>query len=198
MNKIEFFSNTLTADPENPIISGYAVLFNKESRPMDYFGFNYKTVISPNAFSIESDTDVKLLLEHDTKQILAREKNNSLTFEKDDKGLKFTATLGKSRIQRDVVELIRQGIYSNMSFGVQVLDQEWDEDVDPAIRTITSGKLLEFSIVSDPQFSDTNVDLLVASNEVDSAVKKHVESKNEKVLLQQQLKFSKIIESINL
>jgi len=199
-NKIEFFAYSLESDKDSNTLTGYAVVFNSNSRLMEDYAGEYYTVIDPSALQRREGRDVKLLLEHDNKQILARENNGSLIVSTDEKGMRFEANLGNSLLQRDVVELVSQGIYSAMSFGVLVQDEKWETYEDkPAVRTITKGELLEFSIVSEPAFESTN--LLVASDEDFSRKqylekleeqKKEEEIKNHNLLLQQQAKLLKL------
>jgi len=197
-NKIELFAATLEANKEQNILTGYAVLFNEKSKLMERYGNEFYTMVSPSAFDPTEQTDIKLLLEHDPSQILAREQNGSLKFSKDDKGLKFEAFLGNSMLQRDVVELVSQGLYSAMSFGVSVLDEDWEEFSDsPPVRTITKGDIFEFSVTASPMFEATNC--MVASDtdtSADAYFRNKENAENAKKLLEQQTKFFEMLSKI--
>lgn len=189
-NKIEFFTYSLSADKEENKLSGYAVLFDTKSKLMNMYGQEYFTKIGKDSLYVAKNDDMKLLLEHDHTQILAREKNGSLKVFSDDKGIRFEAELGNSMLQRDVVELVRQGIYTQMSFGVLIDEQSWEEFSDgPPVRTITKGQMFEFSVVSSPLFEETSVNLMVASDKDTSAesyFKQKEQAENDKLLLSQQ------------
>lgn len=138
-------------------ITGHAAVFNSLSEPI--WGM-FREQIKPGAFkkSIKED-DVRALFNHDASIVLGRnDSGGSLRMEEDKKGLKVDITPPDTQAARDVVELIRSGLVSQMSFGFYVRAEEWefkDEDLD--IRTITEAELFDVSPVTYPAYKDTDV-----------------------------------------
>ena len=68
-------------------ISGYAAVFNKKSLPLGFMGF--REIVAPGAFAETIKTaDVRALFNHDPSMVLGRTRNNTLTLEEDNKGLR--------------------------------------------------------------------------------------------------------------
>src|SRR4030095_5738888 len=66
------------------------------------------------------------------------------------------------RIRRagtDIVTSIRRGDISGMSFAFQTVQDQWDQTVDPPIRTVTDMRVREVSVVTFPAYPQTEVAL---------------------------------------
>jgi HK97 family phage prohead protease len=141
-------------------ISGYAAVFNRMSENLGGF----REIILPGAFRsvLESKPDVKCLFNHDPGQVLARTKNDTLTIEEDEHGLKFEAILADTTAARDVWELIQRGDVDQCSFAFSVAKNgdKWIEEDDMYKREIYQVEMLaDVSPVTYPAYSQTSVNV---------------------------------------
>src|SRR3546814_1026934 len=83
----------------------------------------------------------------------------TLRLKEDDKGLAVEIDLPDTSDGRDVATLIQRGDVSGMSFGFRVTHDEWDETVDPPVRTVHAVELREVSVVSEPAYEGTSIAL---------------------------------------
>jgi len=144
---------------DNGRLTGYAAVFN--SRSVDLGGF--VEVIRPGAFarSLREFPDVLALVEHDTNRVLARTTNSTLTIAEDERGLRFDLEPADTTYGRDIVELVRRGDVYGASFRFRVFPggASLDTSTTPAIRTLTSVQLSEVSIVVNPAYPATDVNV---------------------------------------
>lgn len=133
--------------------SGYAAVFNALSD--DLGGFREK--IKPGAFrKTIQEADVRLLLNHDSSLVLARSKAGTLSLEEDSKGLYVEAEMAPTSYAQDLSLLMQRGDIDQMSFGFQVVRDEWNEKTSPPTRTLLEVKLFDVSIVSFPAYPQTS------------------------------------------
>ncbi len=109
--------------------------------------------IAPGAFDASIAAGASLWFMHDSKQILANTKSGTLTLESDAQGLKYTATLGDSQRDADVLDLVKRGVVSEMSFGFSVPSggDSWSGEK----RTLNQINLREISVVEVGAYSNT-------------------------------------------
>ena len=138
---------------EGKTITGYAALYNSWSKPLMGAKGNFTERIAPGAFDASIAAGASLWFMHDSKQILANTKSGTLTLESDDQGLKYTATLGDSQRDAGVLDLVKRGVVSEMSFGFHVPagGDSWSGDK----RTLNSVNLREISIVEQGAYNAT-------------------------------------------
>jgi HK97 family phage prohead protease len=142
-------------------ISGYAAVFGSLSE--DLGGFREK--IAPGAFaqSLRDNPDVLCLYGHDSNQILGRVSSGTLTIAEDSVGLRFTCKLPSTSTANDLIALMERGDLGAMSFGFSLTQggggDEWTEVNGQVIRTLTNVVLWEVSVVGQPAYSATSVDL---------------------------------------
>jgi hypothetical protein len=137
-------------------LAGYSVVYGAESRDIYERGRQFREKIMPGAFdaSIASGQDVKLLYNHDPRNLLARTKSNTLALRSDSAGLHFSASLPETSLGNDVHTLLTRGdLTGEMSFGFHVTDETWD--ATKTQRTIRAAKLMEISIVQDAAYPQT-------------------------------------------
>ncbi len=157
--KREFRMTTELRAEADFCITGYAALFNNESK--DLGGF--RETIAPGAFtrSLKANADVKCLFNHDPNKVLARTKSGTLTLAQDDRGLKFSAQLDKNQqMHRDIYASIKRGDVNECSFAFMVPSggQTWTNKDSYAARTLTDVDLIDVSAVCYPAYDNTSVD----------------------------------------
>ena len=138
-------------------IVGYAAVFNSRSENLG--GFTEE--IRGGAFkrSIDSSADVRALLDHDTRLVLGRRSSGTLALAEDSRGLLIDITTPATSYARDLVELLRRGDVSQMSFGFTVpngTDIWGDGENGIRHRTLTECSLAEVSVVTFPAYPETS------------------------------------------
>lgn len=141
------------ADDEKRMLAGYAAVFNSDT---DIGGWWIERV-APGAFSDTIGGDIRALIDHDTGRIIGRTKSGTLRLKQDERGLAVEIDVPNTTNGNDLWELVERGDISGMSFGFRVTKQEWDETVDPPVRTIQAVELFEVSAVAFPAYDDTEI-----------------------------------------
>lgn len=141
-------------------ISGWAATFGDLSENLGGF----KEVIRAGAFkqSLIDNPDVLCLYGHDMNQILGRGASGTLEIFEDSVGLRFTCKLPDTSTARDLIELMSRNDINKMSFGFSVPDggDEWAQLPDgQIIRTLIRVVLYEISVVGQPAYTSTSVNL---------------------------------------
>ncbi len=136
-------------------LSGYATKWNILSH--DRGGF--RDVFRPGAFAnlFGDSFNVKAYRDHDI--YLGRTSNGSLRLEPDAIGLKFSLDLPDTQHGRDTAALMVRGDFEGMSFGYIPDQYKWKTEDKGTIREHLSGNLIEISVVFDPAFPRTSVEL---------------------------------------
>ncbi len=143
-------------DGNGRTVRGYAAIFNSET---DIGGY-WREQIAPGAFTETLKTaDVLALYSHRTDRVVGRSSAGTLRLQEDDKGLAVEIDLPDTTDGRDLAVLIERGDVNGMSFGFVTRKQEWDETVDPPLRTIREVELYEVTITAFPAYPDTEIGL---------------------------------------
>ena len=137
------------------MIEGYFAVFNSEYWLWDRA---YET-IDPGAFSLESDTDVRALTNHDTTLVLGRTTAGTLDLRVDERGL-----WGSVRIHpadQDAVNLyerVKRRDVDQCSFGFDILEEgaEYRDD-GTTVWHLKRVKLYEVSVCTFPAYEATGV-----------------------------------------
>ena len=140
-NSVDF---EVRAEGDGMTFTGYASVFNSPSEDLGGF-IEY---VAPGAFkrSLQSRNEVKLLWNHDSGEPLASLRGGTMQLVEDERGLKVTAQLPNTTRGRDVAELLRTNVINEMSFGFNVIKDNWSRDGQT--RTLESVRLFEVSVVS--------------------------------------------------
>ena len=136
-------------------IDGYFAVFNSEYWLWD----DCFETIDPGAFSLEADTDVRALTNHDTTLVLGRTTVGTLQLRVDDKGLWGTILINeKDQDAVNLYERVRRGDVSQCSFGFDIL-QEMREIREDGIVVyhLQRVKLWEVSVCTFPAYEETGV-----------------------------------------
>ena len=142
---------------DTPTIRGYAAVFNTLSE--DLGGFREQ--ISTGAFAdAMGSSDVRALINHDPNLVLGRNTSGTLKMREDITGLYAEITPPDTQAARDLVELMKRGDVSQMSFAFTVgkEDQAWTRDGSgPWLRTIKRvNRLYDVSVVTYPAYPATS------------------------------------------
>jgi len=115
--------------------------------------------IVPKTFNkaLQRGNEVRFLAEHDPKKLLASTKNGSLTLQETNEGLVMEARISPTSWGKDYHQLIEDGLLTNMSFGMQVLKDDWKKENGINQRSITDLALFEVSCVLDPAYTDSQI-----------------------------------------
>jgi hypothetical protein len=140
---------------EGRTLTGYAALYNTWSKPLMGMKGEFREQIAPGAFSGQTD-NVSLFYMHDSKQVLANTKSGTLVLESDDKGLRYTATLGENTRDEAVLDQVRRGLLTEMSFGFRV--PEGGDSWKGRDRTLKRVELREVSVVEVGAYSGTSAE----------------------------------------
>jgi HK97 family phage prohead protease len=128
------------------------------------FGFSERFEKGAFRESINGGADVRYLFNHDPNKVLARTKSGTLTLGEDASGLTVEADLAPTSVGRDLAILMERGDVNQMSVGMQVLEDRWDEieGGDGNLyerRTIIRAKLFDVSAVTYPAYEETDAGL---------------------------------------
>jgi len=149
---------------EGRTLSGYAAVYDKDSREIADLGRSFTERIARGAFdaTLADAGDVKLYYNHDTSMPLARTRSGTLSLRSDREGLAFEATIPETTLGNDVITLMQRGdLTGEMSFGFYVEKDEWNKARTE--RLVTRARLVEISIVQDAAYPQTKSSLRCVS-----------------------------------
>lgn len=141
--------------PTNGVLEGYPIVWNT------------RTTIGPAAKPYFTERIVEgAAVIHDHAVLLAGHEglplagvqNDTLRLKSDDHGLRMQATLDMDDdLSRSIWRRVNSGLMPEMSFGFRVSKETWDDDADPADRTIEKMDVYEVSVVSAGAYPQTEV-----------------------------------------
>lgn len=160
-----------------PHFEGHAAVFNSRTTIGNPLRWGWYEEISDTAFDKTlQEADVRFLVDHDTRMLVARTSAGDLTLAKDDVGLAVDAELDTElSYVRDLVRNLDKRRITGMSFGFYVVRDEWTtetvetsdgQEVDVEVRRITEVRLLEVSAVTFPAYEETDAGLRSVCEEV--------------------------------
>ena len=184
-------------DKDGKKISGYAIVFNKPSKPIPDGDSSFTEIIDPKALENTDLSDVVMLSNHDYSKPLATCKAGTLKLDVDGKGLHFEATLPNTTDGSDTFENVKAGNIDSASFRFANATDQWSQDDDGKVtRTITNiGDIFEISSVTIPAYDDSSVE--VAKRSFDqffnsNKEKKDTKNMTEKVLIDNDTKTTEL------
>lgn len=139
---------------EQPKIVGHAAVFDTLSEDLGF----YREKIAPGAFAKTiRESDVRALFNHDPNFVLGRTKSGTLKLAEDDRGLLVEIKPPNTQWARDLMETMRRGDVDQMSFGFQVVKEEWEGDANNPVRVLKEVRLFDVSPVVFPAYPATDV-----------------------------------------
>lgn len=142
-----------SSDDDDMTVSGYFAVFDQPTEL--YPGEN--EVIKKGAFTASLKKEVVALWNHDSQKVLGRTSNDTLELSEDDHGLRGTLHIAPTTYGKDVYQLIKRGDLAGCSFGFYV-DDYTDVVKDGTVtHEITKAQLLEVSVVTWPQYEQTEI-----------------------------------------
>ena len=142
-------------DGEAPRIEGYFAVFNS-----NYEIFNGCTEsIAPGAFTDELHSDVRALIDHDTRLVLGRTSAGTLELREDEHGLWGGIDINpKDTEAMNLYERVKRKDVTQCSFGFNVLDEEHEDREDGTHHfTIKKVRLFEVSCCTFPAYTETAI-----------------------------------------
>ena len=146
-------------------ISGYAIVFDVESRVLASWDGDFVEIIERGAVDDEliGQCDVKALFNHYNGQLLARSVNGkgTLRLTVDDRGLRFDFEAPNTTVGNDVLELVKRGDLQGCSFAFTADEEniKYSREGDRRIRRVRKlSGLYDVSVVVDPAYTQTSVD----------------------------------------
>jgi HK97 family phage prohead protease len=141
---------------------GHAAVYNRLSHDLG----GYRVKIDPAAFDkvLDGNPDVHLVVDHDTRWVLARTRNNSLELRADPYGLHVWARFAKTQTADEIATLLEGGFIDQMSFACDIGAAEWSEDPDGNItQTILEiDALYDVTICAQGAFPQTDAQLVAS------------------------------------
>ena len=143
------------AEGASPMIRGHAAVFEKLSE--DLGGFREK--IAPGAFANSLAGDVRALFNHDANLVLGRTTAGTLRLSEDKKGLAVEIDPPDTETARHIMESMRRGDVTQMSFGFRTIKDQWERGAagKPDTRTLLDVELFDVSPVTFPAYPQTDV-----------------------------------------
>jgi len=145
------------AEGDQPVITGYAAVFNRRSVML--WDFQEEILTGAFASTLKRNPDIRALWQHDTAQVLGRTTNQTLRLWEDETGLGFELRPPATQVGRDAVVLIERGDVNQMSFGFSMAPEgaKWfTDDTGILVRQLIEvDNLMEVSPVTFPAYLDT-------------------------------------------
>lgn len=185
--EIRSLSRAPEGNAESRRISGYAIVFDSESRVLCDWGGEFVETIERDAVSEEliANADVKCLFNHNREALLARSNKGegTLTLTIDEVGLRYEFDAPNTIDGDKVLELVRRGDIVGSSFAFSCAGDDacrYYEDADGmlhrVVRRITG--LYDVSPVIDPAYTQTSVEARSWEKPVEEHIEKNVKVNN--------------------
>lgn len=146
--------------PEGKYIEGYFAKFGTRYEMWD----GAAETIDPGAFHLERDTDVRVLVNHDTTLVLGRTTANTAVLRVDDIGLWGSVLINEQ--DQDAVNAwarTQRRDVTQCSFGFDILAELREQQPDGGVLYhLQDVKLYEVSVCTFPAYEDTGVSARMA------------------------------------
>lgn len=182
-------------DGDTSTLEGYVTKFDEPSQLIAERGRVFYETVNHNAFdsTLESDSNIYALYNHDWNRILGSTQNESLELHTDDVGLRFTLNLkANTSYANDVKELVKAGEIRGCSFGFTVKKDKWKRKEDENYRELLDVDLKEVTITGLPAYEQSEV----SCRSYDSFIEELEQRNKDLKLLELELDLIKLINKI--
>lgn len=144
-----------SGETDELIIEGYFALFNVPTKLTD----GLYEQIGKGAFTNSiKNNDVKCLYNHSSDVVLGRTGNGTLELHEDEKGLYGKVHINKDDKQAlDIYARVKRGDISSCSFGFYPVKEEPIKYEDGVMYQVHEADTIEVSIVTFPQYPETEI-----------------------------------------
>jgi HK97 family phage prohead protease len=169
------FNTRAEASASGRVVRGYAARFN--TRSQDLGGWKERLVRGCFRDTLADGHPIRMYHSHDPARILGSTQGrdaasgaSTLALNEDASGLAFRCALPRNADGDSVLESVRRGDLTSMSFGFRCIDSDWqDEDDDPdnldrsrrgkkiSVRHVKKLHLIEVSSVAEPAYLATSI-----------------------------------------
>lgn len=150
-----------------PLFVGHAAVFDSRTSIGNPLTWGFYEEVSRGAFSKTlGEGDARFLVDHDTGKPVSRVSAGTLRLAEDKIGLAVDSDLNeKKSYVADLIENLRDGTVTGMSFGFRVIRDVWEtvkvetvdgDSVEAELRKILEAQLFEVSAVTFPAYEDTD------------------------------------------
>jgi HK97 family phage prohead protease len=154
MNQVITFSTDLTADSASRTVSGKIVPLNVEAGSTNMG----KVIFQSGSIEIADPKAIKLLSQHDTKKPLGR----MVSFSESEDAIHAVFSISRSQRGTEALILAEEGLQSGLSIGAEVLKSK----IKDGITYVSSARLVETSLVTEPAFKSAQVTDIAAEESV--------------------------------
>ncbi|ODS53212.1 MAG: hypothetical protein ABS36_14915 [Acidobacteria bacterium SCN 69-37] len=153
-------------------ITGRAIVFGSLSE--DLGGF--REIIEPSAVdrTFTEGIDVRALVDHEPGKIIGRLSAGTLALEKRNDGLHVRIVPPDTTVGRDILESVKRGDVTGMSFTFGVVrpgGDRFEQRADGLVRYVSDMRIREVSLVTFPAYEST--DASVAQRSVQAFQREH-------------------------
>lgn len=168
----EYRTASAVPSADGDTVTGLVTPFSTETVIGDLKRGGFREQIAPGAFKKTlQERDIVFLWNHNADMPLARTSAGNLSLREADDGLHADATPVDTSYGADLVKLTRAGVVKGMSFGFEVVKDDWTDDdgraSNPQIgthRTVHEVRLHEVSAVTFPAYESTKFGVRDAVN----------------------------------
>jgi Escherichia/Staphylococcus phage prohead protease len=156
---------SLRADSDSRKIRGHAIVFDVKSQKLGGFGGGFREIIRREAVdrTLREALDVRALVDHDSAKILGRTRAGTLALRADSRGLAVEIDPPETTIARDILESVRRGDVTGMSFAFRTIEDDWHTEDGEDVREVLDMTISEVSVVTFPAYTDTDVQVALRS-----------------------------------
>lgn len=142
---------------EEKRLIGYGAVIEKRTVICNIDGLDYYEIIDRNAFKNTDFSQCCLKYNHSNSYpIVARVKNNSLSLNVDNIGLRYEARLLNTSSANDLYISVQEGLLDKSSFSFTVKRFNYDKQ-SRTRRILEIDKVFDVSVVDIPAYNDTSV-----------------------------------------
>jgi HK97 family phage prohead protease len=136
------------------VLVGRPIVYNSDSLPI--YGVFIER-IRPGAFDrcLSQTPDILCLRDHKAEYLLGRTSNETLKIATDERGIAVECKLPRTTYALDLYESVKRKDISGMSFGFDVLSDDWYLKDGKRYRDVIEGELFEVTFTSQPAYPDT-------------------------------------------